>query len=65
MPVALRLEHGRMMTDQMKTAIVEFVARIPDWIRRDLASKDAATRTRAEEALSAMIVNAVNQTGID
>jgi len=54
-----------MMTDQMKTAIVEFVARIPDWIRRDLASKDAATRTRAEEALSAMIVNAVNQTGID
>ncbi|MBC9035203.1 hypothetical protein IAG41_22665 [Sphingomonas sp. JC676] len=53
------------MNDQMKTAIVEFVARMPDWIRRDLASKDQPARTRAEEALAAMIVNAVDQTGAD
>jgi hypothetical protein len=49
------------MNDQMKTAIVEFLARMPDWIRRDIASKDRPARTRAEEALAAMIVNAIGQ----
>jgi hypothetical protein len=33
----------------------------PEWIRRDLASKDASVRTSAEAALAAMIVNAVNR----
>jgi hypothetical protein len=51
------------MNDIIKTAIPDFIARTPDWVRRDLASKDAAARLRAEEALSAMIVNAVEQAG--
>ena len=49
------------MNGIIKAAIVDFVARIPDWVRRDLASKDIAGRSRAEEALAAMIVNASEQ----
>ena len=50
------------MNDIIKAAIADFVGRTPDWVRRDLASKDAAERSRAEDALAAMIVNAVEQT---
>jgi hypothetical protein len=49
------------MNDSIKAAIGGFIARTPDWVRRDLASKDAADRSRAEEALTAMIVNAAEQ----
>jgi hypothetical protein len=49
------------MNHIMKAAIIDFVARTPDWVRRDLASKDAAERSRAEDPLAAMIVNAVEQ----
>jgi hypothetical protein len=49
------------MNDNIKAAIVDFVGRTPDWVRRDLPSRDVATRSRAEEALAAMIVNAVEQ----
>lgn len=34
------------------------IARLPDWLRRDLASKDEASRQRAEEALAAIILSA-------
>lgn len=36
------------------------VARLPEWVRSDLASKDASARERAEETLAAMIVAAAS-----
>jgi hypothetical protein len=36
------------------------VARLPEWVRTDLASKDASARERAEETLAAMIVAAAS-----
>jgi hypothetical protein len=35
------------------------VAKAPEWIRVELASKDAAARLRAEEALAAIIASAL------
>jgi hypothetical protein len=49
------------MSDSIEAAIVGFVARTPEWVRRDMASKDASVRTNAEAALAAMIVNAINR----
>ena len=38
------------------TALVtDILTRAPDWIRKDLSSKDPLNRTRAEEALAALI----------
>ncbi|WP_454884339.1 hypothetical protein [Sphingomonas oryzagri] len=31
-----------------------------DWIRKDLSAKDAATRSRAEEALTARLLSALD-----
>jgi hypothetical protein len=42
----------------------ELLARAPEWVRIDLASKDATTRARAEETLAAMIEAALNKDGI-
>lgn len=39
----------------------DLLARAPEWIRTDLASKDAITRSRAEETLAAMIEAALNK----
>jgi len=36
-------------------ALAELLRHLPEWIRNDLAAKDASLRTRAEEALAAMI----------
>lgn len=42
-----------------KTDILSLVtgvlAKAPEWIRKDLATKDGVIRTRAEEALAALI----------
>lgn len=43
-------------------AIVNVLARVPQWIRHDLASTDMALRTRAEETLAAMIAAAIKTT---
>jgi hypothetical protein len=47
----------------MKDALVEIVTealkKAPAWLRHDLSSKDKAIRTRAEEALAAMIAAAL------
>jgi len=44
------------------TALVaDILARAPDWIRKDLASKDPINRTRAEEALAALIGSALSK----
>jgi hypothetical protein len=49
------------MSDELSQRILAALVRIPDWLRRDLSSKDAANRQRAEEALSAMIARALGE----
>lgn len=39
------------------------LARAPEWVRVDLASKDTMARARAEETLAAMIEAALNKDG--
>lgn len=41
-------------------AITAVIARAPEWIRQELLSKEPSTRARAEEALAAMITDALN-----
>jgi len=47
------------MNDTLQATIIAVIARIPEWIRHDLLSKEANARTRAEETLAAMIANAL------
>ncbi|WP_327196247.1 DUF6771 family protein [Sphingomonas sp. SRS2] len=49
-----------MTTDDI-TKIAKVIQNAPDWLRHDLASKDASLRTRAEEALAAMIAAALGK----
>src|SRR3546814_7721093 len=49
------------MTRELTDTILRVVERAPDWIRRDLDSKDAVVRIRAEESLAAMIADALAQ----
>lgn len=51
------------MSEEIQTAVNTVIARTPEWIRHDLASKDAAARERAEEALAAMIASALSGPG--
>lgn len=52
------------MEQTIKDAIHRVVVRLPDWIRHDLAGKDAALRMRAEEALTAMVMDVVQRAAI-
>jgi len=47
------------MDEEMKAILLGVIERAPQWIRHDLAAKDAATRARAEETLAAMIADAL------
>jgi hypothetical protein len=49
------------MSDELSQRILAALVRAPDWLRRDLSSKDDANRQRAEEALSAMIASALSE----
>ena len=49
------------MTRELTDTILRVIERAPDWIRRDLVSKDAVARIRAEESLAAMIADALDQ----
>ncbi|WHU04339.1 DUF6771 family protein [Sphingomonas sp. NIBR02145] len=49
------------MSDPLQSAIADIIARAPEWIRQEMATKDHATRERAEEALAAMIANALKE----
>ena len=56
------LWRGEVMPHNAMTALVaDILARAPDWIRKDLASKDPISRTRAEEALAALIGSALSK----
>ena len=52
------------MTDALNATIVAVLGRAPEWLRHDLLAKDENTRTRAEEALAAMIASALEERGI-
>ena len=41
--------------------ITTVVRQAPQWVRADLMSSDAARRTRAEDALAAIIANAITE----
>ena len=50
------------MTEALETTILTFLQRAPEWVRRDLTAKDLGARTRAEEALAAMLADALRRT---
>jgi len=52
---------GGMQEDTSKS-VRQVVERMPQWLRIDLSSTDAMLRGRAEDALSAMIVAAIDTT---
>ncbi|CDO34532.1 hypothetical protein [Novosphingobium sp. KN65.2] len=47
---------------QVSEINLKVVERAPEWIRKDLAGGDASARVRAEEALAAMIADAIAKT---
>ncbi|WP_182914052.1 hypothetical protein [Sphingobium terrigena] len=44
------------MTASTDSKLTQLLRRLPDWIRRDLASTDASRRARAEDSLHAMLL---------
>ena len=44
-----------MSSVELIATLTAVLARAPEWVRRDIASKDAVTRRRAEETLAALI----------
>ena len=60
--IGCRCGVGEGMPQNAITALVtDILARAPDWIRKDLAAKDPISRTRAEEALAALIGSALSK----
>lgn len=58
--------HRPPMTSDLSSIILNVIERAPQWMRRDLEAKDAVVRTQAEEALAAMIADALGkQDGAD
>lgn len=52
------------MTSELTNIVLRVIERAPQWIRRDLDSKDAFARIPAEESPAAMIADALgNQPG--
>jgi hypothetical protein len=49
------------MEQTTRDALLKAIARLPDWIRHDLATKDAALRVRAEESLAAMLADVLDR----
>jgi hypothetical protein len=47
------------MHDNIEATILIMLQRTPQWIRHDMAVKEARVRTRAEAALAAMIAQAI------
>jgi hypothetical protein len=50
-----------MMHSDLNETILQVLTYAPQWMRRDLESKDANARARAEETLAAMIANALRR----
>lgn len=52
--------NGLTIPENLPRVVAGVLARLPEWVRADLGSKDPAARTRAEETLTAMIVAAAS-----
>ena len=50
-----------MSDDKFQKTLLHVVARLPEWIRRDLTSKDILVRTAAEETLALTIATALKE----
>ena len=44
------------MDQTAKDALNNALARMPEWLRHDLAAKDSAVRLRTEESLAAILI---------
>ncbi len=51
------------MSNTLRATITAVIARAPEWVRHELVSKEASTRARAEEALGAIIADALKAAG--
>ena len=49
------------MTRELTDTILRVIERAPQWVRRHLDTKDPVARIRAEEALAAMIADALDR----
>ena len=49
------------MSDQLAATLAPALAKVPEWIRRELASSEPAVRNRAEEALAVSLAAAVRR----
>jgi hypothetical protein len=47
------------MDEKVKALILRATERAPQWLRNDLASKDASVRAQAEEIFATTIANAL------
>lgn len=52
-------------SEELGRVISAAVARIPEWVRSELGSKDVVLRTRAEETLAFMIAGALADSAED
>lgn len=57
--------HRVAMSSHVKSLILARLITTPDWIRRDLSSKDEPLRNRAEEALAAIIEAVITEQPIN
>jgi hypothetical protein len=48
------------MDQTAKDALNNALARMPEWLRHDLAAKENAVRLRAEESLAAILIAALD-----
>lgn len=53
------------MNQDVTAVVTAVLERAPEWVRTDLAAKDAAARARAEETLAAMVAAALHGTDGD
>lgn len=59
----MRMPH--MVETTLTSTITAVLGRAPSWIRQDLLAKEYAIRVRAEEALAAMIADAIARASND
>ncbi|KGB55935.1 hypothetical protein FG91_00819 [Sphingopyxis sp. LC81] len=55
------LRYSASMTDELTSIVLRAIERAPQWIRRDLDSKDHVVRIQAEESLAAMIAEVLRK----
>lgn len=54
-----------MPVPDLASLIAGVLGRAPEWVRRDLAAKEAGARRRAEDVLAAMISSVIVEQGTE